>query len=136
MLGLVDGEGDRTTSRGFRLLIVEDDPNSRWALCALMSRMGYDCRVASNGKEALETVADFGPQVILMDLGLPVLDGLEATRRLKSDARTRDIPVLAVTGNDTADDLGDARRAGFDDFLTKPIIFHKLLDSLNRQLRA
>src|SRR3982751_6298969 len=68
--------------QGARILIVEDDPNSRWILCALLKRLGYQCQVATNGQEAMEAVQDFGPQVILMDLMMPVLDGLEATRRL------------------------------------------------------
>src|SRR3954454_20975697 len=88
-------------TRGPRILIVEDDPNCRWVLCALMRRMGYDCQVARDGREALELVESSEPQVILMDLMMPVLDGLEATRRLKADARTRGIPVLALTGNVT-----------------------------------
>jgi hypothetical protein len=83
---------------GPRVLIVEDDPGSRWALCALMRKLGYDCRTATNGREALEVAGSFAPQAILMDVRLPVLDGLEATRRLKADARTRGIPVLALTG--------------------------------------
>src|SRR4051812_22210339 len=98
MTGTVFRERTKARPKGRRLLIVEDDPSNRWALCTLMNRMGYDCRVACDGREALEAVGDFGPQAILMDLGLPVLDGLEATRRLKADARTREIPVLAVSG--------------------------------------
>src|SRR6478752_2996723 len=86
---------------GKRLLLVEDDPNSRWVLCALMRRLGYDCRAACNGAEALEVVEGFRPHAILMDLMMPVLDGLEATRRLKADARTRGIPILVLTGNAT-----------------------------------
>jgi CheY-like chemotaxis protein len=119
---------------GPRILIVEDDPNSRWVLCALMRRMGYDCQVAANGKEALEIVESFGPQVILMDLMMPVLDGLEATRRLKADAKTRGIPVVALTGNATPHGVAAAHKAGCDDLLPKPIVFQELVDRLHQHL--
>ena len=102
----------RGVSRGLRVLVVEDDPNSRWVLCALMRRLGYNCQVATNGEEALQMVESFAPQVILMDLMMPVLDGLEATRRLKADAKTRGIPVLALTGNVTPAGESAARMAG------------------------
>jgi len=117
-----------------RVLILEDDPGSRWVLCALMRRLGYDCRAATNGREALELAESFGPQAILMDVRLPELDGLEATRRLKADARTQGIPVLAVTGNTSPTRLSAARRAGCDEVLAKPIVFQELLDRLGRHL--
>jgi len=120
--------------QGARILIVEDDPNSRWVLCALLKRLGYLCQVATNGQEALEAVDEFGPQVILMDLMMPVLDGLEATRRLKSDARTRGIPILVLTGNVTPAGISDAHRAGCDGLLAKPIVLPDLLDRLQRYL--
>jgi two-component system, cell cycle response regulator DivK len=115
-----------------RVLVVEDDPNSRWVLCALLKRLGYACEVATDGREALEKVESFSPQVILMDLMMPVLDGLEATRRLKADARTRGIPVLALSGNVTPGGLSAARHAGCDDFVPKPVILSDLLDRLDR----
>lgn len=117
-----------------RILIVEDDPNSRWVLCALMRRLGYDCQVATNGQEAIELVERLGPKVILMDLMMPVLDGLETTRRLKADARTRGIPIMAITGNITAQGRLAAHRAGCDDCLTKPVVFQEFLARLNRLL--
>ncbi|MBX6315498.1 MAG: response regulator [Isosphaeraceae bacterium] len=122
--------------RGLRVLIVEDDPNCRWVLCALMKRMGYECQVATDGQAALRMAEEFAPQVILMDLMMPVLDGWEATRRLKADERMRSIPVLALTGDATPDGESAARRAGCDDFVPKPIIFPDLLERLHRLVTA
>jgi two-component system cell cycle response regulator DivK len=121
-------------ARGPRLLIVEDDPDHRWVLCALMKRMGYDCQVAKNGQEALELVEAFEPQMILMDLRMPVLDGLETTRRLKADARTRDIPVLVISGDATAPEIAAALRAGCEEVMAKPVVLPDLLERLNRHL--
>jgi len=122
------------TTGGPRVLVVEDDPHSRWALCALFRRVGYDCRAAADGSEALRAVAEFAPRVILMDLMMPGLDGLEATRRLKADAATRPIPVLALTGNVTPGGESAARRAGCDDFVPKPIAFPDLLERVRDRL--
>lgn len=128
---LMDSQAGHARSRGLRVLIVEDDPNSRWVLCALMRRLGYDCQVAVDGQEALQMVARFKPQAILMDLMMPVMDGLETTRRLKADAATRGIPILALTGNSTPTGERVARSAGCDDFLTKPVVLSDLLKRLD-----
>jgi CheY-like chemotaxis protein len=128
---LMDSQAGRARSRGLRVLIVEDDPNSRWVLCALMRRLGYDCQVAVDGQEALQMVARFKPQAILMDLMMPVMDGLETTRRLKADAATQGIPILALTGNSTPTGERAARSAGCDDFLTKPVVLNDLLKRLD-----
>jgi DNA-binding response OmpR family regulator len=118
-----------------RVLIVEDDPNSRWALCAILKRIGFECRTADDGRQALAAVANDAPDVILMDLMMPVLDGLETTRRLKADATTRSIPILALTANDTPSGRSDARSAGCDDFIPKPIVLEVLLQRIGRHLR-
>jgi len=119
-----------------RILIVEDDANTRWVLCTLMRRFGYDCEVASNGLEALDLVPSFEPQVILMDLMMPILDGLETTRRLKADSKTRAIPVLALTGNVTLHGMSSAQLAGCNDCFPKPIVLENLLSFLRRHLEA
>jgi CheY-like chemotaxis protein len=119
-----------------RILIVEDDPDSRRLLGNLLRRSGYECRLAADGQAALDQVADEVPDLILMDLMMPVLDGVEATRRLKADARTRAIPVVALTGNATPAGERAARGAGVDAFLTKPVIFPQLLAQLEAMLRG
>ncbi len=117
-----------------RLLIVEDDPNSQWVLCALLKRLGFECRVANDGQEALEAVDQFRPEVILMDLMMPRLNGLEATRRLKSDERTRQIPILVLTGDWTSRNIEAANSAGCDDLLPKPVVLPELLGRIQKLL--
>ena len=109
----------RNPMTGARLLIAEDDPNSRWVLCALLKRLGFDCRVANDGQEALEVVDQFRPDVILMDLMMPGVNGLEAIRRLKADERTRHIPILVLTGDLTARNIEAANAAGCDDLFAQ-----------------
>jgi CheY-like chemotaxis protein len=117
--------------RSPRILIVEDDPHSGWLLSAVLRRLGYDCEIARNGAEALEQVGSFEPEVILMDLMMPVLDGAEATRRLKTRSETRDIPVIILTADATPAGEAAAWRAGCDDLLTKPVVLDRLLDCLD-----
>lgn len=128
----IGARSDPEPAPGLRVLIAEDDPGSRWALSTLLRKLGYDCEVATNGQEVLEKVEGFDPGAIVMDLMMPVIDGLEATRLLKSDARTRSIPILALTAMATASDADEARNAGCDDFLTKPVVLPDLLKSLRR----
>jgi CheY-like chemotaxis protein len=125
----------RTSKPPVRVLVVEDDPNSRWALTALLKRMGYDCRTAEDGRQAIEAVSAFQPQIILMDLMMPGLDGLAATRQLKGDDATRAIPILAVSADDTPTGRAAALKAGCDDFVPKPIFFEDLIRRLRRQIR-
>lgn len=117
-------------ARPVRVLIVEDDPSSRWALNALLRRLGFECRTAEDGTRALEMVRTFRPEIILMDLMMPGLDGLETTRRLKADASTKVIPVLALTANATPSGVLAAKNAGCDDFMTKPVVLDNLVEWL------
>jgi CheY-like chemotaxis protein len=121
-------------ARSARILIVEDEPHCRRVLSLLMERLGYQCHSVSNGQEALEAVRWFQPDAILMDVMMPVLDGLEATRRLKSDARTRKIPILALSGDATAEGRLAAYRAGCDEWLSKPIVLSELVKHLRQHL--
>jgi CheY-like chemotaxis protein len=119
-----------------RVLIVDDETLGQRTLGQLLQREGYCCAFAENGAEALQLVQSFQPQAILMDLRMPVLDGFEATRRLKADEQTRAIPVLALTGSTTPQDRNQAALAGVDDFLTKPINIDLLLRQLHKFLAA
>lgn len=123
---------DGKLAEGRKLLIVEDDPNSRKALGSLLNRLGFDCRVAADGEEALETLESFAPDAIVMDMMMPILDGLETTRRLRADAKTRNIFVLVLSANSTPEGIADAFGAGCDEFLGKPVSLKELLDCLNR----
>ncbi len=120
--------------RASRLLIVEDDPRARWVLSAILKQLGFVCSTACDGRQAIDSVAADTPDLILMDLMMPVLDGLEATRLLKANAATRSIPILALTANDTPSGRSDAQQAGCDDFVPKPVVLDDLLQRIRRQL--
>lgn len=120
--------------RRIRILVVDDEPITRRTLCQLLQMSGYFCAVAADGAQALELVHSFRPQAILMDLMMPILNGYEATRRLKESEATRSIPILALTASTTPQDKERAVRAGVDDFLTKPINLDHLLLHLRRHL--
>jgi CheY-like chemotaxis protein len=104
------------------VLIVDDFADAREMYAEYFEFLGYKVSTAENGLEAIEKATVERPDLILMDLSLPVLDGWEATRRLKRDERTRDIPVIALTGNALAGHEEHARKAGCDSFLTKPCL--------------
>src|SRR5205823_1111264 len=95
---------------------------------------GFDVVQASTGAEALKQAADTAPDIILMDLSLPVMDGWEATRRLKADARTAHIPVVALTGHALAGISEGAKKAGCDAFVTKPCLPEDLVKEIRRVL--
>src|SRR5438046_8654140 len=102
----------KKTSRKPIVLLVDDYPDAREMYAEYLEFSGFDIVQAGNGVEAIERAIDSHPDVILMDLSLPVMDGWEATRRLKADERTNAIPVLAVTGRAVAGVSNDAANAG------------------------
>lgn len=103
-----------------RILVVEDHADSLDLLIQALED-DYELASAANGRQALERARELRPHLILMDLSLPVLDGWEATRRLKADVELRMIPVIALTAHAMAGDEGRAREAGCDDYVSKPI---------------
>ena len=117
-----------------KLLIVEDNELNRDVLSRRLMRRGYEVVIATDGAQGVEMADGEQPDLILMDLGLPVLDGWEATRRIKRGERTRGIPVIALTAHAmTGDDLR-ARDAGCDDFDTKPVDLPRLLAKIEALL--
>ncbi len=116
------------------ILIVDDVPSNRDLAAELLELEEYEVAQAADGQEALEKVAQQRPDLILMDLRMPVLDGVEATRQLKSDAATRDIPVLALTASVMVGERERIMREGFDGFITKPINFDELLNAVEEAL--
>lgn len=119
------------------LLLVEDNPLNRDMLSRRLVRRGYAVRFAGDGAEALLAAAEHPrPAAILMDLSLPVLDGWEATRRLKADPSTASIPVLALTAHAMSGDYERAMAAGADDYDTKPVDLERLLGKLSALLPA
>ena len=104
-----------------RLLIVDDNPTNLKLVSFLLKSHGHEVATAGDAETALEAIAQHRPTVILMDLQLPGIDGLELTRRLKADPKTRSIPIIAVTAYAMKGDLEKALAAGCDDYVTKPI---------------
>lgn len=124
--------GNGQSGNGATILIAEDHPDSREALGALLEAFGFQVLLAVNGVEAVEVARNSLPDLILMDVMMPALDGLEATRQLKGFPETRDIPIITLTALDQAE--AKARAAGANDFLAKPInsgvLFSKVKDWL------
>jgi CheY-like chemotaxis protein len=114
-----------------KVLIVDDFEDNRAMYAEYLRYSGFEVIEASNGVEAIEQATGASPDVVVMDLSLPVLDGWEATRRLKADARTRHIPVVALTGHALEGHSQGAREAGCDWFLAKPCLPETLLGTLN-----
>ncbi|MEO7050119.1 MAG: response regulator [Rhodanobacter sp.] len=110
-----------------KILLVEDNEMNRDMLSRRLVRRGYTVVIAEDGQSALEMVASAAPQLVLMDMSLPVLDGWEATRRLKADAQTCSIPVIALTAHAMTEDRERALAAGCDDFDTKPVDLDRLI---------
>jgi CheY-like chemotaxis protein len=117
-----------------KVLIVDDFEDNRAMYAEYLRYSGFEVIEASNGVEAIDRARDGSPDVVVMDLSLPVLDGWEATRRLKADARTRHIPVVALTGHALEGHSQGAREAGCDWFLAKPCLPETLLSTLNELL--
>jgi CheY-like chemotaxis protein/anti-sigma regulatory factor (Ser/Thr protein kinase) len=119
-----------------RLLLVEDNEMNRDMLTRRLERKGYEVRVALDGAEAIAKAMSDSPDLILLDMSLPVIDGWEAARRLKKEAATRRIPVIALTAHAMAGDREKALAAGCDDFDTKPIDLQRLLGKIEQHLGA
>jgi two-component system cell cycle response regulator DivK len=117
-----------------RILIVEDNEMNRDVLSRRLARRGYDVILAMDGPHGLAMAQMHGPDLILMDLGLPEIDGWECTRRLKADESTKHIPVIALTAHAMVGDRQRALDAGCDEFDTKPIDFVGLLNKMDRLL--
>jgi CheY-like chemotaxis protein len=117
-----------------RILLVEDNEMNRDMLSRRLERKGYTVTCAVDGQEGVAKARSEKPQLILMDMSLPVLDGWEATRRLKADAQTKPIPIIALTAHAMASDEQKAREAGCDDFDTKPIELPRLLGKIEALL--
>ena len=112
------------------ILVVEDNEASRDALARRLQRRGYDVVLAMDGEQAVSVALSAKPDLILMDLGLPVIDGWEATRRLKADASTQHIPIIVLSAHAMTNDRDLALAAGGDDFDTKPVRFEPLIDKI------
>ncbi|MES3020869.1 MAG: response regulator [Pseudomonadota bacterium] len=117
-----------------KILLVEDNELNRDMLSRRLIRRGYEVVMACDGAAALVSAAGEQPALILMDMSLPILDGWEATRRLKADAGLRHIPVIALTAHAMSGDRERALEAGCDEFDTKPVEFDRLISKIEALL--
>lgn len=117
-----------------RILVVEDNETIRGAFTILLEESGYEVIQAATGAEALEMVRSRGPDLVLMDLGLPDGNGLEITRRLKADPATADVAVVALTGRALESDQNACLAAGCIGYMAKPVDTHQLLRKIPRYL--
>ena len=118
------------------ILVVDDLDDARFMYSLYLTTHGFRVVEAANGEEAIRLAREHRPALVLMDLGLPVMDGWEATRRIKADRRTRGVPVLALSGHAFPDSMKRAKAAGADAFLIKPclpaIVLAKIKEILGR----
>ena len=119
-----------------RILLVEDNEMNRDMLSRRLERKAYEVIIAIDGQAGVNMASSESPDLILMDLSLPVIDGWEATRRIKADPVTQAIPVIALTAHAMAGDKQKALEAGCDDYDTKPVNFQRLLGKIETLLNA
>jgi CheY-like chemotaxis protein len=117
-----------------KILLVEDNEMNRDMLSRRLERRGYQVVIAVDGQQGVDMARSEKPDLVLMDMSLPVLDGWEATRRLKADADTRPVPIIALTAHAMAGDREKAMEAGCDDYDTKPIELPRLLGKIEELL--
>ncbi|MDQ5853026.1 MAG: response regulator [Chloroflexota bacterium] len=119
-----------------KILLVEDNEMNRDMLSRRLLRKGYAVVVATDGRQGIAMARSEAPDLILMDMSLPLLDGWEATRQLKAAPETRSIPIIALTAHAMAGDREKAIEAGCDDYDTKPIEFARLVDKIEALLKG
>jgi two-component system, cell cycle response regulator DivK len=117
-----------------RILVVEDQPDNRQIIRDMLADTGYEIAEAENGEEALAAITKQRPDLILMDIQLPIMDGYAATRRIKTDPALKSIPVIAVTSYALSGEEKKAREAGCDDYVPKPYSPRQLLAKIRQYL--
>jgi CheY-like chemotaxis protein len=119
-----------------RILLVEDNEMNRDMLSRRLSRRGFEVLIAENGQSGVDLTVSERPDLVLMDMSLPVMDGWEATRRLKADPNTSTIPIIALTAHAMASDREMALEAGCDDYDSKPVDLTRLVRKIEQLLAA
>jgi len=117
-----------------KILLVEDNEMNRDMLSRRLERKGFEVVMAVDGQAGIDMASSASPDLILMDLSLPIIDGWEATRRIKADSATQHIPVIALTAHAMTGDEEKAREAGCDDYDTKPVNLNRLLEKIGNLL--
>jgi CheY-like chemotaxis protein len=139
-MGFLSTDGEQEAEGGMEdksdtlpvVLVVEDFEDNRFMMRRLLEMSGYRVVEAVNGNQAVEFAASERPDIILMDLSLPQLDGLAATRRIRAEEGPRKVPIIAVSAHDSADFHAEALNAGCNEYVTKPIDFDQLVQLLDR----
>ena len=126
------GNADEIPQQSFLVLVVDDSIDNLTVLSLNLQLNGYRVATASNGEEALKIAPLIRPDLIIMDLAMPGIDGLESTRRIREDDTLRDVPVIALTAFSTGGFQRAAYDTGFDGYLTKPVDFERLHDLIRR----
>ena len=124
------------TSSPKRVLLVDDFEDSRFSLSKLLEIEGYEVLEAGDGAQAVELALDRKPDLILMDLSLPVIDGLSATRQIRQNEAMKSVPIIALTAHDLVDFQAKAKDAGCTDYATKPVDFNLLMTLMSKYLPA
>ncbi|MCP4345541.1 MAG: response regulator [Desulfobacterales bacterium] len=119
-----------------KILVADDVESNRSVLKEILSKVNLDILTAENGQEAVLMAGEYRPDIILMDIRMPVMDGIEATKRLKNNPKTKDIPIIAVTASSTAHDKSEILAEGLDGYLTKPVKLNALFGELSRYLNC
>jgi CheY-like chemotaxis protein len=114
-----------------KILLVEDNEMNRDMLSRRLTKRGHEVVIAVDGRQGVDMASSEGPQIILLDMSLPVMDGWEAARLLKADETTNGIPIIALTAHAMAGDKEKCLEAGADDYDTKPVDFKRLLGKIN-----
>src|SRR6266704_4162011 len=127
--------GLEAPERPTTVLVVEDDAASRGLLRSLLEREGYSAMIAADGESGLRVAREHEPDVVLLDIGLPGLDGLQVTRKLRQTAATRTIPIILLTGRTNLEDMTEGLDAGADDFIGKPFRRPELLARIRSAVR-
>ena len=118
-----------------RILLVEDNEMNRDMLTRRLSKRGHEVLIAVDGREGVDVAISSSPDIILLDMSLPVMDGWEAARCLKADSATNSVPIIALTAHAMAGDREKCLEAGCDDYDTKPVEFKRLLAKIDVLLR-
>ncbi|HEX8719031.1 MAG TPA: response regulator [Pyrinomonadaceae bacterium] len=139
-MGVLTLDGEQESGGGMEqsdetrptVLVVEDFEDNRFMMRRLLEMSGYRVVEAVNGNQAVESATSYHPDIILMDLSLPQLDGLAATRRIRAQDGLQKVPIVAVSAHDSADFHAEALAAGCNEYVTKPIDFDQLVQLLDR----
>jgi len=133
-LGIKVNQGEKHMNTS-KILYIDDNPTNLEFIRRLLQRKGYDCQTLSNSVESLSVAKTFQPDLILLDIQMPELNGYEVLKQLRQDPIIEDVPVLALTANAMSGDKRLCMEAGFDDYLTKPIFREELFRKVTQHLK-